>query len=58
MDKYFAFRKMLDFMSEHARVVDADMNYYRDTSKITGEKDDLVIEIQISISKKEAQKDA
>lgn len=55
MEKYFAFLKMLEFMADYADVVDADMNYYKDTMKITGENDGQVIEIQVSISKKKEE---
>ena len=58
MDKYFAFRQMLDFMADYAEVVDADMNWCGDTCKITGENDEAVIDIEIRIKKKEESKDA
>lgn len=57
MEKYFAFLKMLEFMADYADVVDADMNYYKDTMKITGENDGQEIEIQITISKKKEEKE-
>lgn len=58
MEKYFAFLKMLEFMADYAEVVDADMNYYKDTLKITGENDDQIIEIEVTIKKKEENEDA
>ena len=58
MDKYFAFRKMMDFLADHAEVVDADMNYYKDTMRLTAENDDEVIVIDVTIKKKEENQDA
>ena len=58
MDKYFAFRKMLDFMADYAEVVDADMSYYNGAMRITGVNDGQTITIEISIKDKEEKKDA
>ena len=58
MDKYWAFRQMLDFMADHAEVVDADLNWCgKDNCKITGETDDEIIDIEIRIEKKEEKQD-
>lgn len=53
MDKYFAFRKMLDFVSEYADVTDADMNFCGDRLLIEGENDGQVITIEVIIKNKE-----
>lgn len=37
MNKYFAFRKLMDFVSDEYAVVDADMNNYAGDMEITGE---------------------
>lgn len=58
MDKYFAFRKMLDFLTDYAEVIDADMNYYKDTMQVIGENDGETITIQVTIHKKEENEDA
>lgn len=57
MDKYFAFRYLMDFLADHAEVTDADMSYLPDTMKIIGENESQVIEIRVSIEKKEEEKD-
>lgn len=57
MEKYFAFRKLMDFLADHAEVVDADMNFC-DSIRIVGENDGQVIEIQVTIKEKEEGKDA
>lgn len=57
MEKYWVFRQLLDFMADHAEVVDADMNYCNDIL-IKGETDDQVIEIEVRITKKEVEQDA
>ena len=58
MDKYCVFRMMLDFMADEAEVTDADMNWLGNAIKITGETEDQVIEIEVTIKKKEEKKDA
>lgn len=58
MNKYFAFRKLMDFMSDYAEVTDADMNYCGRYMHIVGKDEDQTIEITIEITKKEEQKDA
>lgn len=52
MDKYFAFRSLLEFMADYAKVVDANMNYYNGGMQIVGENDGQVITIEISIKDK------
>lgn len=56
MEKYFAFRHMLDFMADHAEVVDADMDNYCGDIVITGEDDEHKITIEVSIKEKEEKK--
>ncbi len=58
MNKYFAFRKLMDFMSDYAEVTDADMNYCDRYMLIVGEDEDQTIKITIEFTKKEEQKDA
>ena len=57
MEKYFVFRRLLDFMADYAEVVDADMDDYCHRIVITGETEDQVITIEVSIEKKEEEKD-
>lgn len=58
MDKYFAFRSMMDFLADHAEVVDADMNWLGNTIKVIGENEKQIIEIEVIIKEKEEEKDA
>ena len=58
MDKYFAFRSMMDFVADHAEVVDADMNWLGDRLKIQGENEKQTITIEVVIKEKEEQKNA
>lgn len=53
MDKYWVFRQLLDFMADHAVVVDADMDNYCGDMEITGETDEQTITIKISMKDKE-----
>lgn len=55
MEKYFAFREMMDFLADYAEVVDADMNYYKDTMHIVAENDGEVITIDLTIAKKKEE---
>ena len=57
MEKYFIFREMLNFMANHAEVIDADMNNYCGNATITGEDDEHTIKIEVSIKDKEVKKD-
>ena len=57
MNKYFVFRKMIDFVADYCEVTDADMNNYAGNIEITGTDDDgSTITIKVEI--KEAEKDA
>lgn len=53
MDKFTVFREMLDYMAHIANVTDADMNYYRDAMRITGQTDEQEICIEVTFSVKE-----
>ena len=53
MDKYFVFRKMLDFLSEYAQVTDADMNFCGNRVIVEGENDGNVITIEVVFRKKD-----
>lgn len=57
-DKYYAFRKMMDFMSDNAEVIDADMNCYRGCMRVVGKSEGQTITIDITIEDKEEEKDA
>ena len=57
LDKYFIFRKLLDFVADYSEVTDADMNNYAGNIEITGTDDDgYTINIRVEI--KEGEKDA
>lgn len=58
MDKYFAFRKLLDFLSDYAEITDADMNYCGNRIRVCGENDGQTITIDIEIVNKEENEDA
>ena len=58
MDKFTIFREMLDYLAHISNVTDADMNWLGNAIKITGETEDQVIEIEVTITKKEEKKDA
>ena len=58
MEKYFVFRKILDFVADYAEVVDADMDHYDGSLMVKGVCDGEVIEIRVTINKKEDEQDA
>lgn len=58
MDKYIAFRKLMDFVADDAEIIDADLNYYKDTMLIVGENDQETITIEVTIKKKGENEDA
>ena len=58
MDKYYVFRKMLDFVSDETDVVDADLNYFADSMRIVGETETETITVEVTIKKKEVALDA
>ena len=56
MDRYFVFRKLMDFMSEEGTVVDADMSNYAGDIEITGiDKDGVRVTIIVGFT--EGKKD-
>ena len=56
--KFTIFREMLDYMAHICQVTDADMNWCGNAILITGESEDHVIKIEITIKDKEEKKDA
>ena len=50
MNKYFVFRKLIDFVADYCEVTDADMNNYAGNIEITGTDDDgSTITIRVNI---------
>lgn len=50
MNKYFVFRKLIDFVADYCDVTDADMNNYSGDIEITGTDDDCsTITIKVTI---------
>ena len=58
MDKYFAFRKMMDFLADYAEVVDANLNTWSGGFMLKGENDEETITFEVTIEKKEAKENA
>lgn len=56
--KFTIFREMLDYMAHISIVTDADMNWCGNSIKITGEIEGQVIDMEITIKKKEEEVDA
>lgn len=56
MNKYFVFRKLIDFVADYCEVTDADMNNYAGNIEITGTDDDGST-ITIKVELKEGEKD-
>ena len=56
-NKYFVFRKLMDFVADYCEVTDADMNNYADDIEITGIGDDGST-IKIKVTLMEGEKDA
>lgn len=56
MDKYLAFRKLMDFVSDEYKVEDADMNNYAGDIYITG-KDETGATIKITVRMQEGEND-
>ena len=54
MDKYFAFRKLMDFVVDEYEVIDADMKNYCGDIEITG-KDETGATITIRVTMKEGE---
>ena len=51
MNKYFVFRKLIDFVADYCDVTDADMNNYAGNIEITGtdEEDGSTITIKVEL---------
>ena len=50
LNKYFVFRKMIDFVADYCDVTDADMNNYAGAMEVTGtDEDGSTINIRVSI---------
>ena len=56
INKYFVFRKLIDFVADNCEVIDADMNNYSGDIEITGTDDDGST-IKIKVTLKEGEKD-
>ena len=57
MNKYFVFRKLIDFVADHCDVTDADMNNYAGDIEIAGEDGDgstITIRVHIEEAKIDA----
>ena len=58
--KYYAFRKLLDFVNDYCEVTDADMDNYAGEIDITGIDEDgstIRIRVDITQAKKEEETD-
>lgn len=54
VDKYYAFRKMMDFVAEHCEVTDAEMRNYAGEIEINGtDVDGSTIRIRVHIEEAE-----
>jgi hypothetical protein len=55
MNKYWVFRKLIDFVADYCEVTDADMNNYAGDIEIKGkdEEDGSTITIKVSIKEGE-----
>lgn len=57
LNKFFVFRKLIDFVADYCEVTDADMNNYSEDIEITGtEEDGSTITIKVTL--KEGEQDA
>ena len=56
LNKFFVFRKLIDFVADYCEVTDADMNNYSGDIEITGTDDDGS-SITIKVILKEGEKD-
>ena len=57
MNKYFVFRKLIDFVADYCDVTDADMNNYAGNIEITGTDEEDGSTITIKVELKEGNKD-
>lgn len=53
MNRYFAFKRLLDFMAGHSEVTNAHIKNYAGDIEITGEDDGQEIKIVVSFRDKE-----
>lgn len=58
MNKYFVFRKLIDFVADYCDVTDADMNNYSGDIEITGTDPEDGSTMTIKVTLKEGEKDA
>ena len=63
MDNYEIFKGMLHLVGHNATVTDANMSYLgfyddRKVMRVIGEREDEVIEVEVTIKKKEVQENA
>ena len=56
LNKYFVFRKLIDFVADYCEVTDADMNNYSGDIEITGTDDDGST-VTIKVTLKEGNQD-
>lgn len=57
MNKYFVFRKLIDFVADYCEVTDADMNNYAGDIEITGIDEADGSSISITVRIKEGEND-
>lgn len=57
LNKYFVFRKLIDFVADYCDVTDADMNNYAGNIEITGTDEEDGSTITIKVELKEGNKD-
>jgi hypothetical protein len=57
LNKYYVFRRLIDFVADHSEVTDADMNNYAGNIQIAGRDADGST-ITIIVELKEEEKDA
>lgn len=53
MDRYYIFRKLMDFIADDFEVVDADMKNYAGDIEIDGKADGAVIKITVEFEEEE-----
>lgn len=57
LNKYFVFRKLIDFVADYCDVTDADMNNYAGNIEITGTDEEDGSTITIKVELREGNKD-
>ncbi len=53
MDRYFIFKRLLEFMADNSEVTNAKMKNYSDDIEITGEDEGQEVTIKVSFRDKE-----